>query len=686
MKTKERSSLFSTENIFFENFPELLKPFENSKKWESLSPYEKSLLSELFFQRGKREFLSQNKNALSSFELALHYCSDTEQYLKQAYFFLDKQKKGTENFLFCAQEKLQDLLKQCPNHKEALQALAEVNIQLAYTFEDSQYFEKALEALDCIESLDLGKKEQPYLDWLKAKINLAFSLESTESCDLFQALHLIEKAQSLSSEPGFLRDYADIYFQLFRRLSKQPYLFQAIDFYEKSLSIFSEDFTVLLKVSEAYTYLYKITASADDFLKADDYFFRSSRFCLDGPMLYMCWSELFLLAAQIHQCGSKLKQSEKLLKTGSKVNTESMEAQLLEGRILLTKGGLEQDIIFLKKAYKIFSSIAGRQRYNQVLWVSLAQCLMEQGKYFSDERFFWQAVEKLSYASSLVEDARVFYPFFARAYYSIALYEEDVLYLKRAFQYGKEALDYDSVEPLTWALLAMILSKWGQWTQDLYYLELACDKFEQAHALREEFCLSDKSWLCEYGYTLGMIGDYLEQEDYYTKMIEILSHVLALDPKDVDARYHLAVGYSHLASLNCQLEHFYLSMDHFRFLVDLDPEDDSAFNDWAIAYLLFAEVLKESEEAQSEEELLYLYELAEEKLQRAVCLGNREAYYNLACLCSLMHRFDEALFYLQRSNDLGALPDLEQLLCDEWMSPFRQTPLFKIFVNQLKKT
>lgn len=75
---------------------------------------------------------------------------------------------------------------------------------------------------------------------------------------------------------------------------------------------------------------------------------------------------------------------------------------------------------------------------------------------------------------------------------------------------------------------------------------------------------------------------------------------------------------------------------------------------------------------------------AEQKLNRAGLLGNQHAYYYLACLYALTNRFTEAIALLGKAKEAEVLPNVEELLQDEWLAPLKTQEVFAEFLSQLE--
>ncbi|MEN9654944.1 MAG: hypothetical protein RL235_1056, partial [Chlamydiota bacterium] len=65
-------------------------------------------------------------------------------------------------------------------------------------------------------------------------------------------------------------------------------------------------------------------------------------------------------------------------------------------------------------------------------------------------------------------------------------------------------------------------------------------------------------------------------------------------------------------------------------------------------------------------------------------LGASGAYYQLACLYSILGRTDEAMSFIYKALDARALPPMEEFMDDEWLDNLRLTEPFNRFVQALE--
>ena len=110
--------------------------------------------------------------------------------------------------------------------------------------------------------------------------------------------------------------------------------------------------------------------------------------------------------------------------------------------------------------------------------------------------------------------------------------------------------------------------------------------------------------------------------------------------------------------------------------VRIKPDFHEALNNWG-STLLFQAQKKTGSEKES------ILVAAEEKLHETERLEPGVGSYNLACVYSLSGREKECLEHLERSFEMGKLPDLDHLQTDNDLDSVRDTQWYKEFVERV---
>jgi tetratricopeptide (TPR) repeat protein len=248
--------------------------------------------------------------------------------------------------------------------------------------------------------------------------------------------------------------------------------------------------------------------------------------------------------------------------------------------------------------------------------------------------------------------------------------------------YEKAMENKKTTDPQHWNGWGIVLLKLAEITNEKRNVEAAVAKFEQAlmlYSSRNGDDDLDPDLLYNYGCALDFLGDFYEEACYYEKAVQALTKVLQIDSEYTAARYNLALALSHLGEQTADVECFHQAIDQFQMLLTVDREDGMVWSEYGLTLLNLAQLVHDA--ALPDKSLQY-YEDAADKLLCAVSLGCLQASYYLACLFSLLRRFDDAMFYIERADSQDALPPIDEVMRDDWLESLRQTTAFKIWLER----
>jgi tetratricopeptide (TPR) repeat protein len=315
---------------------------------------------------------------------------------------------------------------------------------------------------------------------------------------------------------------------------------------------------------------------------------------------------------------------------------------------------------------------------NPEIYYSYGMCLLSFGKYFQDLDYYYQAIEKFQQGLSIDRSCHNLWHAIANAYIIVSEMEEGSEAFERASKFYKKAID---IYPSSYYIVdhAIGLSKWGEAAHDQKLLEDSIIEFEKALQMQKNAIYLHPDWLYHYAITLDLLGAFYEEESYYAKALEILNHVLMIDPDFPHIHHRIALVCAHKAELLNEVENFYRALHHFRFAEKHEEENEQITLDWAIT------LINLSQHTQDSAEITTALREAETKLTAAAKLGHASAYYHLSTLYSLQEETDRSLAFLLKARQFGALPSIDDLLEDDWLEHLRCTSEFREFIAELEK-
>ncbi len=682
---KKGRSLKTIPEIFAAKSFELLEPYKAAKTWNALPTTDRELLALMFAMQGENALMQTPEGAQSSFDLALKVAPSSPKVLLKIAQAYSKQHLNGLNLLQASRyaEQAVDIDNGC---YEGWCCWANILVALATHTKNQSYLLQADEKFAIAETLrqQLNLQDAEFY-WHWGVCWHLIAKNSGEAGDYYKAICKYQNAaQEGCQQALFLNDYASALVDLGSLVSRIEFLFEAAEIYKKAIEKAPEFFEGWFNIACTLATLFDETEDNEFFKLSDQSFQTAVQLNEKTPHLWLKWGSLLSLAGKVTKTSDLIEKSlEKFEKADA---LQPMDSEILSkwAENLLCIGSQTENYTYLKLAEQKITLALKIHPENALHWHIYGQCLNELGRYFQESRYHVQAIEKYQYGLSLNSKNPLLWYGLAVSHLALGEAKQDAPLMEKAAKFfGKvaELSGSKDMPPQFWNEWGVALMKLGELTGEKHYVEEALQKFEEAlqqHA--DDNASIDPEWLYHYGCAHDFLGDFLDDERYYERAVQILSQTLSLFPEFTHARYNLALALSHLGEITCELEHFYKALDLFQETVAADPEDEMAWNDWGLCLLHLAQLMLDPTHPHLAHSL---YHQAELKLQHAISLGNAYALYNMACLQSLVGNHTAAIHYLEKSEQAGSLPSLEDLAHDEWLDSLRGTHEYQQFLHHL---
>ena len=311
-------------------------------------------------------------------------------------------------------------------------------------------------------------------------------------------------------------------------------------------------------------------------------------------------------------------------------------------------------------------------------WYLIGICLCELGRYFGEESYYLQAMDKLRHALNLNQQDPLVWYGLAQIYIALGDLIGDLAFYEKAVSAFSRSEEFGGLpSPQYWNSWGVSLMKLAETSDRQPFVEEAIEKFEKAIAHSDKI---EPEWLYNYGCAYDFLGDITDEIEYYEKAIQLLAKTIELDDEFLPAYYNLALALSHLGEATQDMECFCKASEYFQVLISKDSEDELAWNDWGITLMHLAQIVHEPSLPHQSEELM---NQAEEKFLQALRLGCTHTHYNLACLYSLKNDLPLAMQSIEKADENNALPHIEDMMHDEWLDNLKQTRAFRGFLTNL---
>jgi tetratricopeptide (TPR) repeat protein len=674
------------EEILIKNNFDLLAPYTNPIEWDQMNDEERELLGILFVKQGEQQLKNGDVKVLESFQLASQVAPDSPHvYFRQALVYASQEMNI--RCLIAASEALEKATDLDPLFVKAWHAWGNILAQIGVFYHDSSYFHQADEKFKQVEKICLreGYHHSDNFYWHWGICWFYHGKHSGEAVDYFCALSKFQQAMNAGFESGeFYNDYGNILIELSFLIGRKELFSEAVNFYKRSVKLSPERYEGWLNLACTYDRLYDLYGSGEHFRLADESFEKAATLNLDSLHVWLRWGEHYANSGKTHQNMEHLRLSFEKFEKAHAIEPDNSYVLLRWGEAQMLWASQMDNFDQLQGAKNKIAKSLDTSPENPDAWYVYGNCLIEFGSYFEDEEYYLQAIEKFQYGLSLNQSHSLLWYGLALAYFAIGELRSDFFMIEKSIQLCTRVIEFGGpVSSEFWNHWGVALMKLGEMAYEKKYVEAALDKFEQAiisHGESSGYNSNDLECLYNYGCAWDFLGELTGDASFYEKAIQVLSYVLQHDPTYNNSRYNLALALSHLGELNADIDCFHKSSGLFQELLREDPEDELVWNDWGEILLNLAFLSRDPHHIEYSQKL---YEQAENKFLHAIALGYEQAFYNLACLYSLIGNYSASMHYLERAQISHALPSIEDVLHDEWLEGLRNTPVFRHFISYL---
>lgn len=591
--------------------------------------------------------------------------------------------EGLEKTLFLANKKLKTATHLLPEYFEAWLVWGMSLAHLGRAHQKHHYFLEAIGKLQKALELQQGKSPEVLADLYReyAQVQIEIATHSKEAHDWYLAMEAFETSSqyALQTDPDFWNAFGHTCFCLSTQVNDIRLCVKAIHHFKHALSYESQNYESWKNLSLAISFLYESTHDEDHFTQANDCFATCAQIHPLAEALWVQWAVFLCKSGRNVSDTKRIRLSiEKCMKART-INSSSWESSICLGEALSLLGELTDNIEPICEGQNKLQEAVEALPDNPEAWRALGESYVSMGKYFGEHDYLYQAIEKFQEGLSLNRACHSLWFSMANAYTLVGTLLADTQPFEQATNFYRKAIHLQPKSSYYHFAYAYCLSKLGEITQEESWFEKALTEFELVLQMQKNALYLHPDWLFEYAKTLDLYAEFFEEEIYYHKAIETLSHVLMIDPDFPHIHYQLALVLSHLGELSGELDPFYKALHYFKLAAKHDEENDQILVDLAVTLINIAQSSSDTLEIE------LCYKDAEAKLIQAVKAGNLQAYYQLAGLFSILRQTDKSLAFLMKTESFQALPSIEELLEDEWLDYVRTTEGFQNFLHYLEQ-
>jgi len=664
-------------SLDFEALDDFLDPYV----WELLDIAEREQLALLLVKWGKKLLKKKEEKALAVLEHAsilAPECFEVQSSLGISWYTYAKQYLNGRSFKH-AESFFQKALELKSNSFDMWYYWGKALIYLGIIQQGASFFQEADEKFSrAFTCLLKSKKKRAKLFWHWGRCWYFWGKTSGEAHDFRKAITKYDEAMKAGCDKAyFWNDYANTLVEMGCLIYKPEFFIQALGYYQKSTEVSSRCFEGCLNGGCTAQRLFYLTADVDYLLQAHHFFGKGAEIRKNNVNLWFKWGELFLAVGKFKKSNRWIKESITKFEIANACEEDNPLVLNCWAEALILLAGTKEDLEMLHDAEaKVIHSLEVAPE-NPETWYVYGICLNELGKYFADDDYFSDAVEKFQYGMTLNQSHPLLWYGLALSHLYLSERQDDFFMLEKSLTCFEKVMELGPTFPQFWTNWGITLMKMGECANEKHYFESAVEKFEKNLKI-PEVRQSDTECLYHYGCALDILGDFHDDDSYYRKSILILSQALEIDPTQMSVRYNLAISLSHYAECTGDSESFEHAFRNFQIIIEADVEDEIAWSDWGMALLSYAYLINDKIDPDRHSQLC---RDAETKLINAAGLGNTQAYYPLACLYSITNRYDTAILFLERAEDAGTLPSTRDIMEDEWLEGLIKTEPFRNFLT-----
>ncbi len=655
------------------------------KHWEQLPEDQKKELSERSLAAGEIALHNDDLTALSHFEAAATLSLENPEvwYREGRAFFEYGLSAGREKALLLASRYFKLAAQLAPEKPEIWSAWGSALLLLGQSYGEHHYYleakEKFQKAIDCSESLPPAALA--YLYWNFGLVWTELAQHSGEAIDVSLAIQAFRTAMNHHGEnppPEFLNDSGNAYLQMGLLVNDSRLYVQAAELLNQAVSNNEHYLEGWASLATVYTQLYINTMDESYTVKALSCY---ERLCKEEPgdaEHWLGWAQILGESGRLNRDAKKLRLSIEKAARGCSLDSSNPLALYQWVESLSHLGALTGRLDLLIEAENKILRAQDKFSDDPDLWHAYGICLIAFGQYYSDPDYYEFAIEKLQYGLSLDRTNAELWHALALAHSYIANLTDDLDMIERSTRFFTRALD---LKPACPSLLFDAANAWllaCDLHDDPKDLDQAIYLYESLLQTQNDALLNHPEWLFQYTTALEWLGDYTADETYFARAADLYMHVLLIDPETPKIHFRIAMCFARIAEHSLEAEYYRRAMHYFNFAIRQDEEDDAVWLEWGLASIHLAHYSHDPDTAHQ------YYTDAEQKLIRAGQLGNLNALYNMACLYSIMGRYEEAMDFISKSEKASALPTIEEMFDDEWLDNLRSTEMFSHFLSNLE--
>ncbi|MCK4934062.1 MAG: hypothetical protein KAR79_00585, partial [Simkaniaceae bacterium] len=514
-----------------------LTPFDRQMHaYEPIEPNQLCDLSETLHKQGELRLLNGDASGLHYFDMALKLDpSNAKLYHSQGLALLEYgAEEGRAKELRLASKRFKIATRLNPKHFDAWHAWGNVLHLLGKSKNEKHFFNnsknKYKKAIALISNQSPEVIAELYSDYGDIWMKLAeFSGEAT---DLHIALKAYETAttylEDLSEE--FWQNFGHVCLMLGKQTNDVRLFSKAINCYKNAISISISSSESWFFLAQSLKTIYSYTHDEDHFMQASECYETAANLKPSDTIIWLNWAMLLNDAGIANKDTKCLRSAIEKCRTANLCNTKDPLTITVWAEALAELGLITERLELIHEAEAKITEATELHEDLPEVWYSYGVTLTCLATYYNDLDTYYQAMEKFQEGLQLKKSCHKIWFALGKTSFIISQIENEPKSFERTCRFYKRAIGLHVSSSYHYNY-AVALSSLGEHIHDENTIEHALKHFELAINLQKNAAYEHPEWLFQYGCTLDFYSEFSENEANYVKAIEILNHVLMVDPE-----------------------------------------------------------------------------------------------------------------------------------------------------------
>ena len=309
-----------------------------------------------------------------------------------------------------------------------------------------QYFQEAQQKFHQAQKFSEQQPTeiQSHFYWVSGRSWYLTGMISEEPVDFHNAIQNYKKAQQLGqSKADFWQDFAEALMELGELVKQIEFCIEAVDYYHTAVCEDRENYERWFMLASCHEKLYDASAHPQHFELANSAFEVSAKAPEPHFFMWVRWGKLYLNAAKLQKNDDFAAAAIEKFAKAAEIDSQNPVLLGLWGEAEMIYGIHTEKLELLRSAEQKITQSIKQIPDNPHIWALYGTCLNELGRYFSDESYYVQAIDKFQHGLTLRGDDALLWYGLAMSFFSLGEYWNDSHQIENAVRCYQQFLNLE---------------------------------------------------------------------------------------------------------------------------------------------------------------------------------------------------------------------------------------------------